>query len=104
MNPQELFEKSKKLIPGGVHSPDRSFKGMEMPPRFIEKADGAYIWDNSFFTLSRIAEYDSVAEINKADMIFVEEGFKAGESFYVNESTIVTLNTEYGVKQNDPSY
>ncbi len=46
MNKQnELFEISKKLVPGGVHSPVRSFKGLPMSPRFIEKADGAYIYD-----------------------------------------------------------
>lgn len=46
MNKQnELFEISKKLVPGGVHSPVRSFKGLPMTPRFIEKADGAYIYD-----------------------------------------------------------
>ena len=39
MNKQnELFEISKKLVPGGVHSPVRSFKGLPMTPRFIEKA------------------------------------------------------------------
>lgn len=41
----ELFKKSKELVPGGVHSPVRSFKGLHTTPRFIEKADGAYIHD-----------------------------------------------------------
>lgn len=46
MNKQsELFEISKKLVPGGVHSPVRSFKGLPMTPRFMERADGAYIYD-----------------------------------------------------------
>ena len=44
-NQTELFEKSKKLVPGGVHSPVRSFKGLHTTPRFVEKADGAYIHD-----------------------------------------------------------
>ncbi len=40
-----LFEKSKKFVPGGVHSPVRSFKGLHTTPRFIEKGKGAKIWD-----------------------------------------------------------
>lgn len=41
----ELFLKSKKLIPGGVHSPVRSFKGLTSTPRFFKRAEGAYIYD-----------------------------------------------------------
>jgi len=44
-NAQELFELSKSLVPGGVHSPVRSFKGLHTVPRFIESAAGAYIKD-----------------------------------------------------------
>lgn len=45
MNNAELFEKSLKYVPGGVHSPVRSFKGLHTTPRFINKAQGAYITD-----------------------------------------------------------
>ena len=41
----ELFEISKKIVPGGVHSPVRSFKGLPMTPRFMERAQGATITD-----------------------------------------------------------
>jgi glutamate-1-semialdehyde 2,1-aminomutase len=41
----ELFERSKKVVPGGVHSPVRSFKGLHTTPRFFNKAKGAKIWD-----------------------------------------------------------
>ncbi|MBH47270.1 MAG: aspartate aminotransferase family protein [Halobacteriovorax sp.] len=44
-NHKELFELSKKIIPGGVHSPVRGFKGLPMAPRFFERAEGAYITD-----------------------------------------------------------
>lgn len=46
-NQRELFEHSKKIVPGGVHSPVRSFKGLSMAPRFVEKAEGAYFTDIS---------------------------------------------------------
>ncbi|MGI8893818.1 MAG: glutamate-1-semialdehyde 2,1-aminomutase [Bacteroidia bacterium] len=42
---KELFEKAKKLMPGGVNSPVRAFKSVEGDPLFIEKGAGAYIWD-----------------------------------------------------------
>ena len=45
MNSLELFELSKKVVPGGVHSPVRGFKGLHTTPRFIQKAKGAKCWD-----------------------------------------------------------
>lgn len=42
---EELFLRSKTLVPGGVHSPVRSFKGLTSTPRFIERGEGAYLWD-----------------------------------------------------------
>ena len=45
MTSEALFEKSKKYVPGGVHSPVRSFKGLHTTPRFIKTAKGAYITD-----------------------------------------------------------
>lgn len=42
---QDMFSLSKTLVPGGVHSPVRSFKGLHTTPRFFERAEGAYIYD-----------------------------------------------------------
>lgn len=41
----DLFALAKTLVPGGVHSPVRSFKGLHTTPRFFERAEGAYIYD-----------------------------------------------------------
>ncbi|REL31709.1 glutamate-1-semialdehyde 2,1-aminomutase [Thalassotalea euphylliae] len=41
----ELFEQAKSIIPGGVNSPVRAFNGVGGTPCFIERADGAYIFD-----------------------------------------------------------
>jgi len=41
----DLFNQSLRRVPGGVHSPVRSFKGLHTTPRFFEKAEGAKIWD-----------------------------------------------------------
>ena len=44
INSAELFERSKKVAPGGVHSPVRSFAGMGRPPVFFKSAQGAKLW------------------------------------------------------------
>jgi len=41
----ELFERASRHIPGGVNSPVRAFKGMHRPPIFMERAQGAYLFD-----------------------------------------------------------
>lgn len=41
----ELYQKAQKTIPGGVNSPVRAFNGVGGAPLFIERADGALIFD-----------------------------------------------------------
>ena len=40
-----LFSRAQSFIPGGVNSPVRAFKGVGGTPVFIQKAQGAYIYD-----------------------------------------------------------
>ncbi|MFT3857894.1 MAG: glutamate-1-semialdehyde 2,1-aminomutase [Aquabacterium sp.] len=40
-----LFERAQRVIPGGVNSPVRAFRAVGGTPRFIQRAQGAYIWD-----------------------------------------------------------
>jgi glutamate-1-semialdehyde 2,1-aminomutase len=42
---EELFNKAKTYFPGGVNSPVRAFRSVGGTPLFIQKGDGAYIWD-----------------------------------------------------------
>ena len=42
---QELFERAQKHIPGGVNSPVRAFKSVGGTPLFIERSEGAYLFD-----------------------------------------------------------
>src|SRR5512139_3498283 len=42
---EQLFEQAKTLIPGGVNSPVRAFRSVGGTPRFIERGQGAYVWD-----------------------------------------------------------
>ena len=43
MNSQELFARSLKVAPGGVHSPVRAFKSVGGTPKFFASAKGAYL-------------------------------------------------------------
>ena len=40
-----LFQSAQKVIPGGVNSPVRAFKAVGGTPVFVEKAKGAYLYD-----------------------------------------------------------
>ena len=40
-----LFERAQRVIPGGVNSPVRAFRAVGGTPRFIARAQGAYMWD-----------------------------------------------------------
>ncbi len=42
---QQAFKKAKKVIPGGVDSPVRAFKSVGGTPLFIERGEGAYLYD-----------------------------------------------------------
>ena len=42
---EELFDRAVKVIPGGVNSPVRAYGPIGMAPRFIDRADGCYIYD-----------------------------------------------------------
>ena len=41
----QLFEQAQQHIPGGVNSPVRAFKAVGGTPVFIDRADGAYLYD-----------------------------------------------------------
>ncbi len=42
---EELFERAKKVLPGGVNSPVRAFKAVGGAPRFISRGLGSHILD-----------------------------------------------------------
>jgi hypothetical protein len=44
-NNQALFQRAQRVIPGGVNSPVRAFRAVGGTPRFITRAQGAYLWD-----------------------------------------------------------
>ncbi|MFK7976767.1 MAG: glutamate-1-semialdehyde 2,1-aminomutase [Halioglobus sp.] len=42
---EQLFQQAGTVIPGGVNSPVRAFKAVGGTPVFIDRADGAYVYD-----------------------------------------------------------
>ena len=42
---QQLFDRARQVIPGGVNSPVRAFRAVGGTPRFVKRAEGAYFWD-----------------------------------------------------------
>ena len=45
MTHEELFKKAKRVIPGGVNSPVRAFRGVGGTPRFMVSGSGPYLTD-----------------------------------------------------------
>ena len=42
---RQAFARAQKVIPGGVNSPVRAFGSVGGNPLFVNKGEGAYIWD-----------------------------------------------------------
>jgi glutamate-1-semialdehyde 2,1-aminomutase len=42
---EALFDRARRVIPGGVNSPVRAFRAVGGTPRFVQRAQGAYFWD-----------------------------------------------------------
>src|SRR5271156_5671462 len=40
-----LQERAERLLPGGVNSPVRAFRAVGGEPPFVERGEGAYLWD-----------------------------------------------------------
>lgn len=45
LSSSQLFADALKRIPGGVNSPVRAFRGLGREPFFVDRAEGARIWD-----------------------------------------------------------
>ena len=45
MDNEELFKQAREVIPGGVNSPVRAFGSVGGTPYFVQRAEGAYVWD-----------------------------------------------------------
>jgi glutamate-1-semialdehyde 2,1-aminomutase len=99
MQSKELFERSKKVAPGGVHSPVRSFAGMGREPVFFKKAQGPYLWSveeqryidfcQSFGPLV-LGHRDEEIEADVHDMISTAWSFGACEPYSLELAEWIT--------------
>ncbi len=95
MNP--LFDQAKAVIPGGVNSPVRAFKAVGGDPIFIERAEGAYLFDSHG---KRYIDYvlswgPMIAGHNHPDVLSaVIEKAKLGLSFGAPTEIETTLATQ----------
>ena len=45
MGSEELFDRARKVLPGGVNSPVRAFGSVGLTPPFIARGKGSRLWD-----------------------------------------------------------
>ncbi|MFH7566307.1 glutamate-1-semialdehyde 2,1-aminomutase [Oceanimonas smirnovii] len=90
----ELFNQARRFIPGGVNSPVRAFSGVGGTPRFIERADGARMYDvdgNSY--IDYIGSWGPMILGHNADVVkdAVIEAVSRGLSFGAPTGVEVTM-------------
>lgn len=85
MSNQDLFERAQKVIPGGVNSPVRAFKGVGGTPVFFKKAKGPWVWsDDGTQYVDYVGSWGPMVlghahpEVLKAVHEAVEEGLSFG--------------------------
>lgn len=42
---EALFERAKKVLPGGVNSPVRAYRSVGGTPPFLVRGEGSHVWD-----------------------------------------------------------
>ena len=103
-NSKELFERSKKVAPGGVHSPVRSFAGMGREPVFFKSAQGAKLYSvegteyidfcQSFGPLV-LGHRDAEIEAEVHEMISTAWSFGACEPYSLELAEWITENVPW---------
>lgn len=85
MSNQELFQRAQRVIPGGVNSPVRAFKGVGGTPIFFKKAKGPYVWaDDGTSYIDYVGSWGPMVlghahpEVLKAVHEAVDEGLSFG--------------------------
>ncbi len=104
---KDLFERSKKVAPGGVHSPVRSFAGMGREPVFFAKAQGAHMWSvegqqyidfcQSFGPLV-LGHRDAEIEADVHEMISTAWSFGACEPYSLELAEWITSHIPWAQK------
>ena len=89
---QQWFERSSKVIPGGVNSPVRAFGSVGGQARVIERGAGSRLWDvdgNEYVDLVTGPMLEACAPYSKSIDVFCETGaFTVAQSRRVLEAGI----------------
>ena len=101
---KKAFLESKKIIPGGVNSPVRAFKSVNSLPIFIEKGNGAYIYDldgNKYIDYIGSWGPMILGHANKAVINSIQKVIKKSTSF--GAPTLLETKLAKLIKKNFPS-
>ena len=80
----DIFNESKKYMPGGVNSPVRAYKGVDVTPPIIKKGEGAYLFDEEDNKYTDFVGAWGPAVLGHADndiVTAIQETAKNGVSF-----------------------
>ncbi len=69
---EALFERARRVIPGGVNSPVRSFASVGGHPYFVARGDGAYVWDADGNRLLDYVQSYGASILGHADPVVVK--------------------------------
>ncbi len=81
---ENLFERAKKVMPGGVNSPVRAFKSVDMSPLYIERGEGNKIYDadgNEYLDFIGSWGPMILGHVNEDVICAVKEAVEKGLSF-----------------------
>lgn len=67
----ELFNRAKAVLPGGVNSPVRAFLSVGGTPYFVERAQGAHIWDEAGNSYVDLVQSYGASILGHADPVVV---------------------------------
>ena len=85
-----LFQSAKNVIPGGVNSPVRAFKAVGGTPIFVQKAKGAYLFDEdgNTYVIPKASEFE-VEKVNALDELCVATPSIARGNLLIRTATSV---------------
>ncbi len=90
----DLFERAKKILPGGVDSPVRAFKAVGETPLFTKRAMGAYLYDvDDNFYVDYVGSWGPMILGHNHPEVFnaINEALNEGTSFGTSSEREVIL-------------
>ncbi|MGH9117026.1 MAG: glutamate-1-semialdehyde 2,1-aminomutase [Acidimicrobiales bacterium] len=81
---EELFDRARRVIPGGVNSPVRAFGSVGGTPYFVARAEGPYVWDaDSRRLIDLVQSYGAIilGHAHPAVVDAVTEAARGGTSY-----------------------